>query len=259
MSEGTTIKTGGDADSSSGQRWFPLESNPILMNDYCQKLGFDTTQYEFVDVFSYEDWALDMIAQPVQAVVMLYPLTPKQLQYHDPPEHIQSSTTNTDIWFIKQRIGNACGTIGILHSLLNVSMHQPNVIGSDTWLSDFKTKTTVTAPTQIISPIERAELLENDTHISKLHDQATSSEHNATSRGTIDDDIITHFVTFIHQNDMIYELDGRKDGPIFHGITSPHTFLQDACGIIQQFMQRDPDDIRFTILALAPASTMMDG
>ena len=31
-----------------------------------------------------------------------------------------SSTNNNNVWFIKQRIGNACGTIGLLHSLLNV-------------------------------------------------------------------------------------------------------------------------------------------
>ena len=33
------------------QRWFPLESNPDLMNSYIEKLGFNTNRYHFVDVF----------------------------------------------------------------------------------------------------------------------------------------------------------------------------------------------------------------
>ena len=59
-------------------KWFPLESNPQLINKYISKLGFDTSLYEFTDVFSTEDWAMDMIPQPVAAVIMLYPLSEKQ-------------------------------------------------------------------------------------------------------------------------------------------------------------------------------------
>jgi hypothetical protein len=60
------------------QRWLPLESNSTLINDYIQKIGFDTSLYEFVDIFSTEDWALDMTPQPVTAVLLLYPLTDRR-------------------------------------------------------------------------------------------------------------------------------------------------------------------------------------
>lgn len=49
----------------------------------------------------------------------------------------------------------------------------------------------------------------------------------------------------------LYELDGRKDDAIDHGDSSPSTLLQDACKVIKQFIARDPDEVRFTILALA--------
>ena len=104
--------------STKRQCWFPLESNPSLMNSYIAKIGFDTSLYDLTDVFSTESWALDMIPQPVASVIMLYPLTDVQ-EEHRRSEQV-SPAPDDDVWFIKQRIGNACGTtIGLLHALLN--------------------------------------------------------------------------------------------------------------------------------------------
>jgi ubiquitin carboxyl-terminal hydrolase L3 len=52
----------------------------------------------------------------------------------------------------------------------------------------------------------------------------------------------------------LYELDGRKSFPINHGITTPETLLEDACAVVKQFMARDPEEVRFTIVALANVS-----
>lgn len=51
----------------------------------------------------------------------------------------------------------------------------------------------------------------------------------------------------------LYELDGRKAFPINHGPTSPTTLLADACSVVKQFMDRDPGEMRFTIVALGAA------
>jgi len=231
--------------SKQKQRWFPLESNPTLMNDYVEKLGFNTSIYNFVDVFATEEWALAMIPQPVAAVIFLYPLTETQRK--------QDSGTPTDsndenkIWFIKQRIGNACGTIGLLHALLNtpepISQFQPG-----SWLDHFQT----TCPASM-DPVEKAERLEQDSKIATLHDEATSSEQNSTHRPDLHERVITHFIAFVRGADnQLYELDGRKAGPVPHGTTSQATLLPDACKIIQQFMKQDPTEVRFTILALVP-------
>jgi len=40
-------------------------------------------------------------------------------------------------------------------------------------------------------------------------------------------------------------------GPICHGPTTSETILNDSVSIIKKFMERDPDEVRFTILALA--------
>lgn len=274
------------------QKWFPLESNPTLMNQYIATLGWDTSQYHLVDVFSTEEWALEMIPQPVAAVLLLYPLTAVQLKYEQQeaaalrpaPVTNENGGAEDDVWFIKQRIGNACGTIGLLHAMMNAVHHQQPQQSSSTsttgttatplirpnsWLEEFWTSTRPTATTD---PRQRAERLEQDPHIATLHDQATSSRDNQTSRGeTVDDDIITHFIAFVSgchnvgtggsattteaSPSVLYELDGRKGQPIRHGTTAGNnaTLLPDACRIIQeQFMARDPQELRFTILALAP-------
>jgi ubiquitin carboxyl-terminal hydrolase L3 len=221
----------------------------VIQNKYITKLGFDTTLYEFCDVFSTEEWAMDMIPQPVAAVIMLYPLTDK-LESARSEDNIDQ---NGEVWFIKQRIGNACGTIGLLHSLLNAP--EPlNTFQKDSWLETFQAD----CP-KSLSPVEKAERLEKDEQVAKLHDQATSSEDNQTNRGNLDDDVDTHFIALVACQDKLYELDGRKDGPVLHGPTTPATLLKDACRVVQKFMERDPGEMRFTILALAPKTSQNGG
>lgn len=226
-------------------KWFPLESNPQLINNYISKLGFDTSLYEFCDVFSTDDWAIDMIPQPVAAVIMLYPLSKKQEESRK-DDVIADAKVLEDVWFIQQRIGNACGTIGLLHSLLNapepLTSFQPG-----SWLETFQQDCHKSMP-----PVQKAERLEADDKVAKLHDQATSSDENQTSRGNLSDQLDTHFIALVCNNNQLYELDGRKQGPVLHGPTTQATLLKDACQVVKKFMARDPDEMRFTILALAP-------
>jgi ubiquitin carboxyl-terminal hydrolase L3 len=229
------------------KKWFPLESNPELMNSYVQKLGFDTSIYSFVDVYSVESWALEMIPQPTAAVIMLYPLSDKQ-EAHRKDDSIVPLSDDSKVWFIKQRIGNACGTIGLLHALLNVPEGLRGAsIDSKSWLGTFYDE----CP-PALNPVTKAETLEANDTIEKLHDKATSDEANQTNRGNIDDQLTTHFIALVHVDGRLLELDGRKDGPVDHGKTSETTLLQDAAAVVQKFMSRDPDEVRFTILALAP-------
>jgi ubiquitin carboxyl-terminal hydrolase L3 len=239
------------------QKWFPLESNPVLINKYIEAMGFGTELYQFCDVYSTEPWALEMIPAPVAAVVLLYPLTAVQLQ-HEKKEEEAEAVADSDknnghgVWFMKQRIGNACGTVGILHSLLNAG---PTVLDAslrqDSWLAQFRTATTAIDS----DAIHKAELLENDPIISTLHDTATSDAANATDRGQLDDhdNLITHFIALVRVNGNLYECDGRKQSPICHGPCTD--LLPAAITVIQKFMARDPDEMRFTIMALVPNTT----
>ena len=53
---------------------------------------------------------------------------------------------------------------------------------------------------------------------------------------------------------FVSTVDGRKPSPINHGKTTPETFLQDAARVCQKFMSRDPENLRFTVVALAAAT-----
>lgn len=248
------------SESSQEKRWFPLESNPTLLNNYISKLGFDTTTHKFTDVFSTEAWALDMIPQPTCAVVVLFPMTDKvkcKRQQLHAAATAAANTNNEDsnnaitneVWYIKQRIRNACGTISILHALANVPTSiQQACIRQPSWLHSFLQN----CP-KSLSPNDKASILENDTLIETFHQDATND--GQTSRPNLEDTIDLHFITFVHSenNGKLYELDGRvENGPICHGCTTQQELLKDACGVVRQLMDADPDEMRFTILALAP-------
>ena len=233
------------SSSKSKKRWFPLESNPAAINSYLSKLGYDTSVCRFVDVFSTEDWALDMVPQPVGAVLLLYPPTARSA----PEDDVVAApdVTREKVWFVKQNIGNACGTIGLLHSLLNLPEGM-RVIEAGSWLEAFANDCPIP-----LDPAEKARRLEDDPVIETLHDEATSSADNATDRGrTADDEVLTHFIALVCAGDRLYELDGRKPGPIDHGPTTRAGLLRDAMAVVRKFMARDPTEVRFTITALAP-------
>lgn len=237
------------------RKWFPLESNPENLNKYIHRLGFDTSLYRFTDVFSTEDWALEMIPSGTVAVVFLYPLSDVQEQFRrEESKDLEKQKIDDDVWHIKQRIGNACGTIGILHALANIPEPlKVSAIMDDSWLSKFYASCPAT-----LSSVEKAEILEEDKEIESKHDAATSDDQNQTSRGSIDDQLETHFVALVNVNGHLYELDGRKEKPVQHGKTSAETFLKDSAKVVQKFMDRDPEEVRFTILALAPAPPSYD-
>jgi len=266
----SSISSGGGGSGSFGTRsnsmmadqkpqpekkWFPLESNPSLLNQYISKLGFETTSHEFADVLSTEQWALDMVPHPVSAVVVLFPMTSKvsekRRELHTKSLHSSGSSTrelsDSSVWYIKQRISNSCGTIAILHALMNVPKTiQETSIRQSSWLHTFMKK----CPTSL-SPVDKAILLENDTTIETYHEDAT--HEGQTSRPNLDENIDLHFITFIHNNGKLYELDGRVEhGPICHGDTTQQSLLKDACNVVKQLMEADPSEVRFTIIALAP-------
>ncbi|GKY98027.1 hypothetical protein MPSEU_000760800 [Mayamaea pseudoterrestris] len=227
-------------------KWFPLESNPQLLNDYLGKLGLNVAQVSLHDVFSTEDWALGMVPRPVYAVVFLYPLTNKLKSRND---HAVSTSSDSHMIYIPQRIGNACGTMALLHATLNAT--RPYIM-ANSWLKQFDKQMQSAA-----SNLQRAQVLEADETLAELHEQATRSAQSATQRQDLSDyeNLETHFVTFVCDNQRLMELDGRVSvgGPVDCRMAcSPEKLLETACEYIRtKIMPLDPTEMRFTILALA--------
>eukprot|EP00298_Acanthocystis_sp_HF-20_P019033 c22245_g1_i1.p1 GENE.c22245_g1_i1~~c22245_g1_i1.p1 ORF type:complete len:241 (-),score=103.56 c22245_g1_i1:205-906(-) len=229
-------------------QWIPLESNPSVLNNYGTLMGLNPN-FAFSDVLSTEDWALEMIPQPCVAVLLLYKITPTSESFNkEEEERIQKEgqvASSEKIYFMKQNIGNACGTIGLLHAVGNASISNSELVLKDTFLDRFLEKTKGKLPTEI------ATILENEKEIETFHTVAATDKENQTT--ATDEDVDNHFITFCEVEGNLYEFDGRKSAPICHGPCPSNEVLQNSIKAIQKFISRDPEG-NFAILALAGAS-----
>ena len=95
---------------------------------------------------------------------------------------------------------------------------------------------------------ERGDYFAGDAKIKELHEAHVSGGDNATAAV---DDVDNHFIVFVQKNGKLYELDGRKKSVVDHGDVTADDFCARAAGVIQtEFMQKDPENVNFTIVAL---------
>lgn len=224
-------------------RWLPLESNPEVMSKFLNSLGMKPT-WQFGDVYGLDPELLNMVPRPVCAVLLLFPITEKYEAFKQEEEDklkTQKQDISSDVYFIKQTIGNACGTIGIIHAVANNLKHLE--FNSDSALKTFIEKTSK------MNAEERAAFLEKDESIRVTHE--SSAQEGQTEAPSADERVNLHFISFVNVGGQLYELDGRKPFPIVHGKTSEETFLEDAVDVCKTFMARDPDEVCFTIIALS--------
>jgi len=229
--------------SSTNVRWSPLESNPETMTSYINTLGVKNG-WIFSDVYGVDPDLLCLIPKPCCAFILLFPITETYksfcIQENDTIEK-NGQTISSNVFYMKQTIGNACGTIGVIHALGNSK--DKILLEDNSVFKNFFDKV------EGLSPENIGKTLESDTSFTKAHtDAAQSGETPALSAETPVD---LHFVALVHKDGSLYELDGRKNFPINHGPTSEVDFVSDAAAVCKKFMARDPTELRFTILALS--------
>ncbi|XP_021319402.1 ubiquitin carboxyl-terminal hydrolase 3 isoform X9 [Sorghum bicolor] len=156
--------------ASAGERWPPLESTPEVFNQFMWSLGVPEDDMEFHDVYGLDDDALDMVPQPVLAVVLCFPDPPQDASY--PSEQLLFSgekETQDQVYFIKQikSLGNACGTIALLHAVGNASS-EVNLVENSCLDLFFKS-------TASMDPNERAVFLEKDDAMARAHSLAANA------------------------------------------------------------------------------------
>jgi len=235
------------------KRWIPLESNPDILNTWAGKAGLVLSQDEFVDVYGLDADLLAMVPQPVKAVVLLFPITEKnEAKKKDEDEAILAGRVTpvdpTVIW-IKQTISNACGTMGLLHALMN----------SRTTIAPESPLATFLDQCKGLSPTERAELLEKTPLFADIHANVANTGQSAVPPN-LDTDY--HFTCFVQAPSMepgkqkgegghrLIELDGRRAGPVDRG--QSEDLLKDVASFVKERFVSESDSISLNMMALAP-------
>lgn len=223
-------------------RWLPLESNPDVINKYLVKLGVPA-RWQCCDVYGLDEGLLMMVPQPICALLLLFPITDNYEKFRAEEEAnltANPQAISENIYFTKQTVGNACGTVGMIHSIAN----NTDKIDLST---DGPLKAFIDA-TKGLPADEKAKKLETDDGIGNCH--AAAGLEGQTEAPSVDEKVNLHFIAFVEKDGCIYELDGRKPFPINHGASSSDTLLQDAARVCKQFMDRDPTQLQFNMIAI---------
>lgn len=178
-----------------------------------------------------------------QALILLYPLSETEKR-----EKSVSSNTK-DVFFLKQTVENACGSVALLHVLgNNMATVSPGSL-MDKFYSAVKDQ----------SHDEKGSALEKDAQICALH--ASYSSIGQTEAPDASANVDLHFIAFVRGEDgNLYELDGRMDGPICHGAIDGDlqgAFFQACSKAIQERFIGDSSNLNFTAMALTPTPSYL--
>lgn len=240
--------------SSSSSSWLPLESNPEMFTSFCRRIGNLPQEWNFVDVLSFDDQALQWIPRPVAAVILLFPCTDTIYAARAAQKKKLSLASLTpaakSAFHVMQvaSFGNACGSIAAVHALAN---NRDNFLtNGDGPLAQF-TKSTA----HLTTAQERGNVLVSSSDIHGLSDQSASDHIVAQTACPENGDTYLghHYCCFVNLDGCIVELDGTKVCPVDHGpIPSDSDLLQEAGRVVrQEWMRIEPNRIDFSLMALA--------
>lgn len=229
-------------DSSEKKpHWVPLESNPTVLTQFMRRLGVGKG-WAFADCLGLSSELLAFVAQPCLAVLFLFS-SGKSFE----PLGV-SDFVPEDLYFMKQLVGNACGSIAVLHALCNNLDRLDYEKGGalDNFFLSTISKT----------PDERGLALGLDEGIAGVHDDV-SKKGQTKADDHIKDNF--HFICFINKNEILFELDGTKSNAINHGATTEATFLSDVAKVIHNnFISKNPSDLFYSVITLGPSSMSLE-
>lgn len=246
----SAVDTSADAGDEAGAlrakmrsvNWVPLESDPNMLNEFAKGVGLPDG-WGFVDVLGVDADLLAMVPPGCIAVTLLFKPSASIGKYNkEQRERIeaQKQKVSPDLFFMKQYVGNACGTIACLHSMGNnqkvLGLSNQSALGR--FLAACKNKT----------PDEAGQMLADASELHRVSE--ASAAGGQTEAPAANASVDCHFICFVEKDGDIYELDGNKVFPINHG-PSGGDFLKKAADVVKtSFMDVDPDSMHFNLMAL---------
>jgi len=216
-----------------------------------------TTRDEFGDIYGLDDELLAMVPQPVKAVILLFPLKgdfkeKRDARYAQKLQEVGQGHVDPTVIWIKQTIGNACGTMAMLHALANSPVEFEPESPIAQFIDLCKAKT----------PLERAKLLENTTLFKSIHAETAVTGQTAPPK---DLNVDLHFTCFVEAPDAsvrtstrggytkrLIELDGSRDGPMDHGYVDD--FLKGVAKVVKEDFIGNSESLEFTMMYLGPSN-----
>lgn len=191
-----------------------LESDPQIFTDLMHKLGGHDS-LKFVDVWSLDDGEeMLSLPGPVLAMVLILPPCPAYDPYA--PSCKQVSGHENDIVWFKQTINNACGLYAILHSVCN----SPYAFSESTLPFCLPLALTSIAAQgsfldRLMAAKDGTQFLKDPENLKILRPIYEQAAKRGSSPPPLEDAKMDHhYVCFVKNSDVLYELDGDRNGPI---------------------------------------------
>jgi len=257
-----------------------LESNPEVLTKYAHQLGVHE-DWCFSDVVGLDADSLKIVPQPCVGAIFLYPFSQCEARKRTLGTHRGTGLPN--VWFMKQQVGNACGAVAIMHTVMN---NMQRISSAKGFLESFN------SDTASASGAERAKLFAPA--VRELHSGLASQ--GQTDAPAANADLDFHFVrrwrmcshnrrrlpacdvacttacaqclpadsrsvtsprlqvSLVAVSGRLYELDGNNDGPIDCGvvIASQEDFLPAAVAHVQSAYIGPFPNSHFSMIALGP-------
>jgi len=227
----------------SKERWAALEANPEVMTKLCHQLGV-SPMFEVVDVWGLDPDMLGFVPQPVVALILLFPS--KSRDAKNRKITVDGHEISEKVYYLDQLRGhldNACGTIAIIHSILNnrdiLGVADSECIGENFYKSSLEK-----------SAEERGKFLDSYQDIIDIHNKlVTQGQSNVVES----EKVCHHFVSITSVDGHLVELDGAyNSGPnIINKISDSDGFLNTAAKFVQsKYISSFGENGQFALMAL---------